>query len=149
MALKERSVTILTASFALGAYVAFCPFICCHTLIIILLAWLFPLNWFVMLAVSNVINNPWTMIPVYSSGYFTGEWLLGGLCGIDTQSCNPLWVQSLNDTLYHYTGLHGVAFWSFMVGGNLLGLLLAAMLYPTMKPIFTRLLQKVNSPKSV
>jgi len=141
MVLHERSITVLAASCALGGYVAFSPYLGMHTLMVVLFSWLFSLNFFVMLAASTIINNPWTMLPVYSSGYFIGELILGRWCGIDTMACNPSWVSSINTLVSTHIGLQGVAFWSFMLGGNLLGLLVAAMLYPTMKIVFKRVIK--------
>jgi len=145
MVLRERSAIVLAASFAVGGYIAFSPYLFLHTVMVFVFSWLFSLNYFVVLASSNLINNPWSMVFVYSSGYFVGEWILGTLCGIDTASCNPYWVQWFNELLHSKTGLQGIAFWSFMVGGNLLGLLVAGMLYPIMKPIFTRLVKQIHN----
>lgn len=87
------------------------------------------------------------MIPVYSSGYIFGDWILQGLCGIDVHAMNPEWVCSINEKIHAHTGIHGISFWSFMVGGNLLGLLIAAMLYPIIKPIFVRLVAQIHKSK--
>jgi hypothetical protein len=82
------------------------------------------------------------MIPVYSSGYFVGEWILSGWLGLDTMALNPQWMSSLNESLYSIIGTKGVSCWSFLIGGNLLGLVVAGMLYPVSKRVFARLIQQ-------
>lgn len=138
--LKERDTSLLAASCALGIFLAFSPFIGLHTILAIILSWSLSLNFFVVFAVSHFVNNPWTMVPVYSLGYCVGEWVLGGIFGIDTIANNPTWMAYLNELLHSYTGLHSISWWSFILGGNLLGLAIAAMLYPIMKHFFSRLI---------
>ncbi len=103
---QEKSAYKLAASCALGAYIAFSPFFGLHTVMVFGLSWLFALNVPVTWAVSVAINNPWTMIPVYFSGYYVGDWILTATGHVPAQ-----WV-------------------SFLIGGNLLGLCIAVMLYP-------------------
>jgi uncharacterized protein (DUF2062 family) len=140
--LKESRIDVLASSCAMGAFIAFSPFLGLHTLMAFLFSWMFSLNCIVVLAASNFINNPWTMIPVYSSGYFVGEWILSGWLGLDTMALNPQWMSSLNESLYSIIGTKGVSCWSFLIGGNLLGLVVAGMLYPVSKRVFARLIQQ-------
>jgi len=78
------------------------------------------------------------MVPVYAAGYFFGEWVLG-LLGVNPLALNPFWMGSINRLLLYYTGLTGISFWSFMIGGNLLGLLFSVILYPVLKLFFTKI----------
>lgn len=137
---RDRNTSSLAASCALGIFVAFSPFVGLHTVMAIVLSWLLSLNFVIVFSVTHFINNPWTMVPVYSFGYFTGELILNGIFGIDTIATNPTWMTYLNEFLHSYTGLRGVSWWSFMLGGNLLGLVIAGMLYPIMKRFFGRLI---------
>ena len=90
--LKERCPDRLALSLALGAYIAFCPFVGLHTALVFVFAWLLSLNALVLLAISNGINNPFTMLPIYASGHMTGDWLLSGLFGYDVQRLDPGWM---------------------------------------------------------
>lgn len=138
LVIKERSVEKLTLSFCLGVYIAFSPFIGFHTIMVFLFGWLFSLNIAVLLAATYLINNPWTMVPVYVSDYMVGNWLLGRLYG-DTTFINPAWMNWLNNTWTYYTGIKEISLWAFLVGGNFLGIILALLSYPIMKRIFQRL----------
>lgn len=112
--------TNLVSSCCLGAYIAFSPFIGLHTVMVFLFTWLFRLNFAVTLAFSLLINNPWTMVPVYGADYLFGEFLFY-LMGINSRAWNPGWVELLNTKVNSFIPIPGLSFWSFMIGGNLLG----------------------------
>ncbi|MDP3889444.1 MAG: DUF2062 domain-containing protein [bacterium] len=114
-------------SCCVGVYIAFCPFIGFHTLMVLIVAWLFSLNILVLFSVSCLINNPWTMVPVYATDYMVGDWLLHML-GVDGMSLNPGWLTFLNNYMTNYIGA-GVSLWSFLIGGNALGLFFALFVY--------------------
>lgn len=135
--LKERRPKMLALSFCFGVYVAFCPFVGFHTIMIIVLTWLFSLNFAVALASSVFVNNPWTMLPIYSIDYCFGD-LVFKFFGANPCAFDPGWMQSFNDFLFRYTGVSGISFWSFMLGGNLLGILISVILYPVLKRVFER-----------
>lgn len=143
LVLKERSETLLAFSFCFGIYIAFSPFVGLHTIMTFVLAWLLRLNLAVTFAGSLLIHNPWTTIPVYGIDYLFGEWLLKTVCGLDTLAMNPTWMQSLNNSLGAYLGMPQISFWSFMVGGNVLGIIFSLLLYPIMKRFFARLITQV------
>jgi len=136
---KERSPNKLALSFCVGIYIAFCPFIGFHTLMTFALAWLLRLNFLAIWVGSHIINNPWTMIPVYATGYWFGDWLLNDMFGFDMLALNPYWMSTINNVLTHYVGIHHVSLWSFLIGGNILGLLASLLLYPIIKRVLTRL----------
>ena len=75
---------------------------------------------------------------VYAADYMAGDLLLKFL-GFSPMALNPHWMEAINGPLRIYTGVDGIAFWSFMVGGNLLGLLFGAMLYPIVKNAYLRM----------
>jgi len=142
LVLKERSPEVLARSVCVGVFISFSPFPGFHTLMVLGFTWLFSLNGAAVFA-GAFLNNPWTMVPFYSADYFFGEFLLRGLCGFETLAFNPSWMTWVNEPLARYVGIEGVSFWSFMVGGNLLGVLAAGMLYPVLKRIFARLSARV------
>ena len=118
-------------SACMGIYIAFSPFFGLHTAMVFLFSWMFALNCAIVLAVSMLVNNPWTMVPVYGSGYAFGDWLVR-LFGI-TPHHNPTWMQTFNNWVHAYTGLSGISLWGFLLGGNILGLVLGIVAYPVIK----------------
>lgn len=138
LVIKERSVNKLTVSFCLGVYIAFSPFIGFHTLMVFCFAWLLSLNPAVLLASTYLVNNPWTMVPVYTSGYVVGDWVLSCISS-DIVSYNPHWMHWINDRLVYYVGIKGISLWAFLIGGNILGVVFGIVCYPVMKKIFERL----------
>ena len=127
----ERCAHKLALSCCLGIYIAFSPFFGFHTAMVFFLSWLFALNCAVMMGVSMLVNNPWTMMPVYGAGYAFGDWLLK-LFGVD-HTYNPAWVTSCNLWLNTHIGLPGISFWAFLIGGNIVGICLALVGYPFIK----------------
>lgn len=137
----ERCVHKLSLSFCLGIYIAFSPFVGFHTAMVFLFAWLFALNFTVMLSVSMTVNNPWTMVPVYGAGHWVGDWLLSWF-GADHYEWNPSWIQSINAWAHATIGLTGFSFWAFMIGGNLLGISLSVLAYPMIKKLLSQIKEK-------
>lgn len=134
-----RSVWKFTLSCCVGIYIAFSPFVGFHTAIVFLFSWLFALNFSVVLAVSMMINNPWTMMPVYGISYLSGDWILSWF-GLNHYAWNPSWVSKGNELLSSYVSFSGFSFWAFIIGGNLLGLGLALLAYPIIKSVVNMML---------
>lgn len=132
----ESSINTLTLSFCMGNYIAFSPYIGLHTIMIFVFTWFFRLNLAVTFAVAYLINNPFTMVPVYLSDYLVGYWLLYSFLGLDMQAINPLWLTKLNLWLQSAVGFNMPCLWAFLIGGNLLGIVSSVILYPIMKYIF-------------
>jgi uncharacterized protein (DUF2062 family) len=128
----------LALAFAVGIYVAFFPLPATHTVIIFLIYWLTGLN-FPILFITASINNPWTAVPFYSMDYFFGYWVVHDLLGL-----SPAWSISLEKLL----GSGKICLWSFIIGGNLLGVSLALFFYPVMYRVFKKL-AKQNSSSEV
>lgn len=139
--MKERSVKKLAFSFCLGIYIAFSPFVGFHTIMVFVLAWLLSLNTAVLFASTYLINNPWTMVPIYTSDYVVGSWFLSWFYQ-DAITYNPEWMNWINVQLAHYIGIQHISLWAFLIGGNLLGITLGFMFYPVMKKVFEQLLRK-------
>lgn len=133
---QERSPEKLALSFSMGTYIAFSPFLCLHTAMVFCFTWIFGLNFGVTLASSCFINNPWTMIPVYSAGYSVGYWLLHRLFDWHWVLFEPQWMGWVNGFFETTLGIAKPCLWSFLLGGNILGLLLALVLFPIMKKVF-------------
>jgi uncharacterized protein (DUF2062 family) len=130
----ERCPRKLSFSVAISVFIAFSPFVGFHTLMAFAFAWFFALNVGILLALSNGINNPWTMLPIYATDHVVGDNILSWL-GIDSMQLNPNWISALNDWLFNHTGIQGLKLWSFLIGGNLLSVLLALIIYPIVRYI--------------
>lgn len=128
----EKDPTKLAFGCSLGIYIALSPFIGFHTIMSFLFSWLFGLNITLVLTVSMLINNPWTMIPVYGAGYWYGNWLFSWT-PINHYAYNPSWIVFCNAWLHQYIPCEGFSFWAFMIGGNVLGILLALISYPLLR----------------
>lgn len=122
------------AACAFGIYIAFFPLPGTHLLLVGLAQWIFRLNIPIVVLVS-CINNPWTMIPFFTADYYVGYWLIHDLLGY-----NPSWTFSLTDIF----GSGSICVWSFFVGGNLLGIVGALLMYPIALTIFKRIKQQNN-----
>lgn len=124
---RNYTVGKQSLSLAIGAYVAFCPFIGLHTLMMIVCAWVFSLNGPLMIAFSYAINNPWTMIPIYFFDYWIGVQIvfLAGLDGLP----EPSFMIYLNNLLRDYFSITGISGWAFLIGGNVIGLIIGLITY--------------------
>ena len=116
----------LAMSFAVGQYVSFSPVPGGHTVIMLILQWLFKLN-LPVLFFSSTFNNPWTAIPYFVTDYIFGFWLLRNVFG-----WKPQWTISLVKIF----GSGEICLWSFFIGGTVLGLIAAAISYPIMLFVF-------------
>jgi len=141
LAEHNSSATHLSVSFCVGVYIGFSPFPGFQTLLVIVLSWLCSLYMPAVFIGSCLVNNPWTMVPVYMIDYFFGKWILLSVVHSDIYYTNPSWIVSINSFLVTTLGItklgiSEVSFWAFIIGGNLLGLIVAVILYPIMYRVF-------------
>jgi uncharacterized protein (DUF2062 family) len=135
----ETSPRKLAITCAVALYIAFTPFFGLHTLMLIGSGWLFNFNIPLLLIVGYVINNPFTMIPIYMSGYIAGHWVLHSYFNLNVFIYNPWWMQPINSFLHTNIGISNISFWAFLIGGNIIGIILAFLTYPLMHRIFKKL----------
>ncbi len=126
------SVKKLSQSFCTGIYIAFSPFPGLHTAMMFVAKFFFKLN-FPILFLATSFNNPWTMVAFYSFDYFFGYWLIHTFLGF-----NPTWTISLARIF----GSGKICIWSFLIGGNILGIFFAIVLYPFVHILFKNLVKK-------
>lgn len=132
---QEQSPHKLALTCAIGAFIGISPFVGFHTVMTFVIAWMFSLNIGILFAVSMSIHNPWTMMPVYALDHVFGQWLLN-FCGIDYMLWEPAWVESCNLFLKTHTGISGLSFTAFFIGGNVLALGASFLVYPVARRIF-------------
>lgn len=144
---RQRCPHKLALSFAVGTYIAFSPYVGFHSALVLLLSWSFSLECAATFAAAWLINNPWTMLPIYAFTYNVGECVLGSWFGINTAAYNPsvpACITPLTSWLAVKTGLTHISLWSFILGGNLVGVCAALLMYPLIKPLFKQLIQEKN-----
>ncbi len=134
---QEKSPEKLALSFCMGNYIAFSPFPGLHTVMVFLFSWLFRLNFGVVFASSCFINNPWTLIPVYGVDYTFGYWLVYKVLHLNLEQFEPSWMHAITIFCANTLGIAKPCLWSFLIGGNILGIGLSLLLYPIMKKIFS------------
>jgi uncharacterized protein len=66
----------VSLAFAIGVFIGMSPFLGIHTVLGILVAWLFRLNK-VATIIGVYVTNPWTIIPIYTFSTWVGTKLLG------------------------------------------------------------------------
>ncbi len=69
--------TSIASGVAIGVMVSFTPFIGMHTLLAMVLAWLFRAN-IVAAALGTIVGNPWTFPFIWTAVYYTGRLILAG-----------------------------------------------------------------------
>jgi uncharacterized protein len=138
MLLAERTPRKLALASCIGIFVAFSPLIGLHWLLTIILAWAFCVNVAVVYAAAHIVNNPFTMVPLYMADYAVGV-RIAQFLGINLSSYNPWWMNWLNLKL-SCIGIPHLSLWAFFIGGNVLGLTLALLAYPILISIYKRFL---------
>ena len=82
-AIKEKLRQILhlgdsprrtAVAFAVGVLIAFSPTYGLHTASVFFLTWAFRLNFLAVMA-GNLVNNPWTFLPIIAGSMGVGLWL--------------------------------------------------------------------------
>ena len=104
-------------AFGIGVFIAFFPILGIHTLMALGIAFAFRLSRAAML-LGAYLNNPWTIVPIYSAGTILGAWLLGtpleGLPFSGLHAGQPgLW-RAVLASVYPYL-------WPYVVGNSVLG----------------------------
>ncbi len=139
----ETSPERLALSVSLGTFIAICPFLGFHTIMLFALSWLLGLNLIVTFAVAHLINNPCTIIPIFWTDHWFGRWILTHWGATGWIDANPFWMEAINGKIQAF-GFSGFSLWAFIIGGNLLALAFSIMLYPISKKLFERLMMKRN-----
>jgi hypothetical protein len=109
----------IALAFGIGVFIAFFPLLGIHTLLALGIAFAFRLSRAAVL-LGTYLNNPWTLVPLYTAGIVVGCWLLGiPLEGLPFSGWHhghgPLW-RALFEAVYPYL-------WPYVVGNLVLGVL--------------------------
>lgn len=126
--LSHNDPEAIARSFCIGLYIAFSPFPGLHGVMMLGAQAVFGLH-FPVLFFATSLNNPWTMIPFYSLDYSFGYWLLHSALEL-----KPTWTLSLAKVF----GSGTICIWSFLAGGNILGLIGALICYYPLKVLLSK-----------
>jgi len=66
----------MATAFAVGVFIGMSPLLGLHTVLGLIAAWMFRLNRVITL-VGVFVTNPWTIVPIYSFGTWTGAKIIG------------------------------------------------------------------------
>jgi len=116
-------------AFAIGAAIAFCPLYGFHMILVGLCTWAFGLN-FVALLAGALINNPWTIVPILGTTYWTGAVIIGQSTSLSLD-WSDLSVRAVYEQIMPYAV-------PFAIGGIALSLLGAAVSYPLALYVISR-----------
>ena len=121
-------------AFGIGVWLAFSPLLGLHTVLALLIAYLFRLNRAAML-VGVYVNNPWTLAPLFMAGTVLGCEIFGvsteGLEAIDFSLHGRAFYRALLEGLRPYL-------WPFVVGNTLLGVLAGIVGYVVLREVLER-----------
>lgn len=111
----------LALAFALGVFVAFTPTIGLHLVTCLLLAWAFRVSKFVVITAS-LINNPWTMVPLYGFCIWLGLRITGNGGAAPSIAWGDL-------SLTNFYGVLRPYIWPFVAGTLVVGVFAAVLSY--------------------
>jgi uncharacterized protein (DUF2062 family) len=129
-------------AFALGVWIAFFPLLGIHTILALLIAFLFRLNR-VALLLGTYINNPWTVAPLYMAGTFLGCVLLGIAPGEMMAIEWPRHTFAVRETLIRLRPF----LMPYIVGNLSLGTVCAGAAYSVVRRLLERRPRSAPSPQ--
>ncbi len=116
------SPTKLAWSCALGVYLAFSSFLGIQTLLVFVFSFLLRAQASIVFAVLYLVNNPWTMVPIFFLDYGVGVWFFKFI-GVDWVALEPHWMQPVSDFLVahllHYVGMDRLGVLPYFVGAHI------------------------------
>ncbi|HEY5626535.1 MAG TPA: DUF2062 domain-containing protein [Nitrospira sp.] len=117
----QESTQRTALAFAIGTAIAFSPFYGFHTILVVFFAWVLRLNFIAVMA-GNLINNPWTTVPILGATYWTGAMVMGTA---DTPTFD--WQDLSFSSIYTQVLPYAIP---FTIGGLILSAIAAALSYP-------------------
>ena len=107
----------------------------------------------IAVAALYVVNNPFTLIPIYVIGYAIGVWFFKTIVRIDVLAYNPWWVDRFNSFLSKYVDVGKylgaeLCFWCLIVGGFLFATAISLALYPILTRALTQLAAQLEKKRA-
>jgi hypothetical protein len=117
----KESPHAIALAFSVGIFIGMSPLFGFHTILGIILAWMFSLNKFVTI-VGVYITNPWTIVPIYTFA----TWLGAKVLGIDQILPDINWSNiGFSELLHDFEPVLP----SFALGTIMLGIVSSALAY--------------------
>jgi uncharacterized protein (DUF2062 family) len=128
----------IALSFAIGVFIAFSPLLGTHLIMVFLIILIFRVSKVAILT-GALINNPWTIVPMYTAGTFLGFIIL-------RQPLAKFPNFSLSDfsSLPNFFDKFKIILYPYLIGCTVLGLFAALIAFFIVKLIF----QKKQNPSS-
>jgi len=124
----------IALAFGIGVFLAFFPILGIHTILGLLIAFLFRLNRAAIL-VGIYISNPWTLAPLYMAGTLVGCEILGvssaELTSIDWHLHGRAFYRALFENLRPFV-------WPFVLGNTVVGVAGGLVGYVVLREILER-----------
>ena len=124
----------IALAFGIGLWLAFFPILGIHTILGLLIAFLFRLNRPAILA-GIYVSNPWTLAPLYMAGTLVGCQILGlssaEITSVDWHLHGRAFYRALFENLRPYV-------WPFVVGNTVLGVVGGIVGYVVLREILER-----------
>jgi uncharacterized protein (DUF2062 family) len=112
----------LALASAVGVFIAFSPTIGLHTISCLVIAWIFRLSKLVVFTSATLVNNPWTMVPLYGFCLWFGIKITGTSTATPDIAWNTLTISSAYHILRPYL-------WPFVAGTVVVGAAAAVVSY--------------------
>jgi uncharacterized protein (DUF2062 family) len=112
----------LALASAVGVFIAFSPTIGLHTISCLLFAWMFRLSKLVVFTAATLVNNPWTMVPLYGFCLWFGIQITGTTTAVPDIAWKTLTFSSAYHILRPYL-------WPFVAGTVVVGTAAAVISY--------------------
>jgi uncharacterized protein (DUF2062 family) len=136
-----QSPSHFARSLSLGVFIACSPFLGLQTVLVFLLAPLFCANTALTFTVTYLVNNPVSLVPLLIIDYLFGKFFFEDILGISLLDYNPWFMNWFMEhggqRIASALGVSIFSFWTFILGGVILAVLLAALAYVLSYRLFT------------
>ena len=136
----------IALSFTIGVFIAFSPLLGTHLIMVFFLILIFRFNKIAILT-GALVNNPWTILPMYSAGTFLGFVIMR-----KPIASLPSFKLSDFESFSVFFGKFKLILFPYLIGCTVLGLLAALISYVFIREFFVRRRRKkgeISSPKKI
>jgi hypothetical protein len=124
----------IALAFGIGVWIAFSPAFGIHTAMALGIAFVFRLSR-AATVLGCYVNNPWTVVPLYSFGTAFGCWLLGvpieGLSELRAVFAHHSFGRALLEALRPFL-------WPYVVGNTIVGVFAGLLAYLVLRAVLER-----------
>jgi len=140
---KGKSPRVILNSFLWGICVALLPIVPLQTPLVFIIGPLLGLKISIVIAVLFLVNNPFTMVPIYFVDYQVGR-VVAETLGLNLVKYNPSWAQKLSSFLGRYMDVQKymgieLCMWYLLLGGIIIAGVVTALAYYPLKRVIYKL----------